>query len=171
MSEAYEYDYDRYEQILLKLLKVMWRDADDLEIGRDISDIPAVKIIFDGHGYNEETGEQDNTNVESYAIFVHRDSGTDDFQFPEHELTPWALIHRPAEEVCIYAWYDVEHDEWSINGLGETSEHAMTDQEVMTVLEALDRAWFHLDDDPDVADTAQATVQNDPRAWPFPRSK
>jgi len=25
-------------------------------------------------------------------------------------LTPWALIHRPKEEVCIWAWYDVNAD-------------------------------------------------------------
>jgi hypothetical protein len=31
-------------------------------------------------------------------------------EFPPHELTPWALIHRPKEEVCIYCWYDVNAD-------------------------------------------------------------
>jgi hypothetical protein len=27
------------------------------------------------------------------------------------------IQHRPKQEVCIYAWYDVEADEWSINQL------------------------------------------------------
>ena len=147
MSE--EIDYDRYNEIIQKLLDVMWRDSDDLEIGRDISDIPEVKIIFDGYGDLEienedgyEYKEGGNTNMESYAIFIHKDSGEPYFEFPEHELTPWALIHRPKEEVCIYAWYDVENDDWSINSLDETSDHKMTDKQVMKILETLDKRYF-----------------------------
>ena len=45
-----EYDYDRYEEIMRKLLNDMLRDPDWLEIGENISDIPEVKIIFDGYG-------------------------------------------------------------------------------------------------------------------------
>lgn len=71
-----------------------------------------VKIIFDGYGYNEETDEQTDTNTLSFAVFVHKDSLTKDF--PPHEITPWALIHRPKEEVCIWAWYDVNSDEITI---------------------------------------------------------
>ena len=68
-----------------------------------------VKIIFDGYGYNEETNEQDDTNVISLAVFVHKDSLNGE-EFPEHEQTPWALIHRPKEEVCIWVWYTVDED-------------------------------------------------------------
>lgn len=151
---AKEIDYERYHEILQKFLEVMWRDKDDLEIGLDISDIPEVKIIFDGHGdleTEDENGEYEyiergNTNMESYAIFIHKDSGKKDFIFPEHETTPWGLIHRPQEEVCIYAWYDVENDDWSINSLGETSEHKMTDNKVMKILETLDERYFQYDD-------------------------
>ena len=150
MSDEYEVDYERYNQILQNLLDSMWRDPDDLEIGRDISDIPAVKIIFDGHGDLEEEingeyiyTERGNKNMESYAIFIHKDSGKKDFVFPEHDLTPWALIHRPKEEVCIYAWYDVENDDWSINSLYETSDHEMTDEKVMEILEKIDARHFN----------------------------
>ena len=55
-----DYDYTRYQDILLEMLKAMHRDTDDLEIGRDISDMPEVKIIFDGHGdleTEDENGE------------------------------------------------------------------------------------------------------------------
>lgn len=150
----YEIDYERYHEILRKFLDAMWRDPDALEIGEDISDIPEVKIIFDGYGDLEEVDEhgeytyteRGNKNMESYAIFIHKNSGQEDFQFPEHEQTPWALIHRPKEEVCIYAWYDVEMDEWMINDLCETSEHEMTDKEVMDILEILDKRWFGHDD-------------------------
>lgn len=69
---------------------------------------PGVKIIFDGYGYNEETDDQDNENVLSFAVFVHKDSV--DKPFPEHQQTPWALIHRPKEEVCIWVWYTIDED-------------------------------------------------------------
>ena len=89
-------------------------EGDDLEPGNDSGDAPfGVKIIFDGYGYDEETNdEQGNKNMMSFAVFVHKDSLTE--EFPPHELTPWALIHRPKEEVCIWVWYDVEHDEFDI---------------------------------------------------------
>jgi hypothetical protein len=45
----------------------------------------------------------------SFAVFVHKDSLTEDF--PPHDITPWALIHRPKEEVCIWVWYDENTDE------------------------------------------------------------
>ena len=118
-----DYDYTRYNKILLEMLKAMHRDPeiDDLEIGRDISDLPEVKIIFDGYGdlETEEDGEykyveRGNTNMESYAIFIHKDALKEDFIFPEHEFTPWALIHRPKEEVCIWAWYENDSDEVTI---------------------------------------------------------
>jgi hypothetical protein len=89
-------------------------EGDDLEPGNDSGDAPfGVKIIFDGYGYDEETNdEQGNKNMMSFAVFVHKDSLTE--EFPPHELTPWALIHRPKEEVCIWVWYDVEEDSFDI---------------------------------------------------------
>ena len=145
-----ELDYDLYYRVIQLLIDTMWRDQEDLEIGRDISDIPAVKIIFDGYGdleSEDENGEYvyeegGNKNMESYALFIHKDSAQPDFVFPEHELSPWCLIHRPAEEVCIHIWYDVEHDEWSINSLDETMEHEMTDEEVIEILRSLETQWF-----------------------------
>lgn len=145
------YDYNRYEEIILKMLEVMWRDPLDLNIGEDISDLPEVKIIFDGYGdleTEDENGEYvytegGNTNMESYAIFLHKGVLTEEeFVFPEHELSPWCLIHRPKEEICIYAWYDVENDEWSINGLEETSDCELTEEQVMAILEFIDNRYF-----------------------------
>jgi hypothetical protein len=145
-----ELDYDLYYLVIQLLIDIMWRDQEDLEIGRDISDIPAVKIIFDGYGDLEDEDENGeyryteggNKNMESYALFIHKDSAQPDFVFPEHELSPWCLIHRPAEEVCIHIWYDVENDEWSINSLDETMEHEMTDAEVIEILKSLEEQWF-----------------------------
>ena len=148
-----ELDYDLYYRVVQLLIDTMWRDQEDLEIGRDISDIPAVKIIFDGYGDLEDEDENGeyryteggNKNMESYALFIHKDSAQPDFVFPEHELSPWCLIHRPEEEVCIHIWYDVENDEWSINSLDETMEHSMTDEEVIEILKSLEEQWFKQD--------------------------
>lgn len=138
------YDYVKFDEMLRRHLDEMWRDEERLEIGENICDIPEIKIIFDGYGDldGETYVEQGNKNMESYAIFIHKDSAKEGFEFPEHDMTPWGLIHRPAEEVCIYAWYDVENDDWEINGLYETSEHEMTDGEVMNILETLDKRYF-----------------------------
>ena len=81
--------------------------------GNDSGDTPnGIKIIFDGYGYNEETDEENDLNTLSFAVFVHKTSLTEDF--PEHVQTPWALIHRPKEEVCLWCWYDVNADEVSV---------------------------------------------------------
>jgi hypothetical protein len=81
--------------------------------GNDSGQAPnGVKIIFDGYGYNEETDNEDDLNTLSFAVFVHKDSLTEDF--PPHQETPWALIHRPKEEVCIWCWYDKNNDEVTI---------------------------------------------------------
>lgn len=144
---SYEYDYNDYERILELMLKDMLRHPDYLEIGENISDIPEVKIIFDGYGDldGEEYIEQGDKNLESYAIFIHKNSGDEGFEFLEHDMTPWCLIHRPNDEVCIYAWYDVEEDEWTINELESTSDHMMTDEEVMNVLYTLEKRYYSED--------------------------
>jgi hypothetical protein len=143
-------DYAKYDEMLQRHLDEMWRDPDSLEIGENISNISEIKIIFDGYGDLEDEDENGeyryteggNKNMESYAIFIHKDSAQEGFEFPEHEMTPWALIHRPKEEVCIYAWYDVENDYWEINGLFDTSDHEMSDEEVMNILTTLDERYF-----------------------------
>ena len=102
-------DYELYYSVMQKFLNVMWRDPDEPTIGENISDIPEIKIIFDGYGDLEETDkngdyvytERGNKNMESYAIFIHKNSDKEEFEFPEHEFTPWGLMHRPNEEVCI----------------------------------------------------------------------
>ena len=90
-----DYDYQRYDQILKLLLEHAWIDHDEeQEIGEDVSDQPEVKIIFDGYGDLEDEDENGeyryteggNKNMESFAIFIHKDSLTEDFVFPEHDV-------------------------------------------------------------------------------------
>ena len=96
-------------------------DGDDLEPGNRSGDEPfGVKIIFDGYGileWEDENGEyqcdeQGNKDMMSFAVFVHKNSLTE--EFVEHEFTPWCLIHRPKEEVCIYCWYDAVEDSFDV---------------------------------------------------------
>ena len=151
-----EYDYARYEKILIDMLEGSHRDPDDLEIGRDISDLPEVKITFEGYGDLDEENmdgeykyiEGGNTNMESYAIFLHKDALTEDFIFPEHDVFGFTfgsmIQHRPAEEVCIWAWYDVENNSWDISPLEDrlTEDNTMNENDVMKILEGLYDLYF-----------------------------
>ena len=88
-------------------------DQDALRPGnRSGDEPPGVKIIFEGFGYNEETGTENDEDILTFAVFVHKDSLSG--QFPEHEETAWALVHRPKEEVCIRAIYNATEDEITI---------------------------------------------------------
>ena len=57
-----EYDYSKYENILIEMLKASWRDPDELEIGVDISDLPEVKITFEGYGDLDEENIDNNVS-------------------------------------------------------------------------------------------------------------
>lgn len=143
--DGFDYDYKKFDSIIEKLLRDSQRDPDYLEIGENISDISEIKIIFDGHGdleTEDEYVERGDKNSESYAVFIHKDSAQEDFEFPEHEQTPWALVHRPSEEVCIYAWYDVEKDEYNICDFPEDSDLVMTPQGTLEILEALEQRYY-----------------------------
>ena len=155
MTIEFEYDYKRFDDIITTLVTSSWRDPDELEIGEDISDIPEVKIIFDGYGDLEDEDENGeyryteggNINMESYAIFIHKDAAQEGFVFPEHEsfsFTFGSMIqHRSTEEVCIYAWYDVENDTWDILPLEDRIEDTgLTIQQVMSILETLNKRYY-----------------------------
>ena len=92
-------------------------DEGFLRPGDESGDAPfGVKIIFDGYADLESYDENNeyvyeeggDTTQLSFAVFIHKDSLT--HPFPAHDLTPWALIHRPREEVCIYVWYNENDD-------------------------------------------------------------
>jgi hypothetical protein len=152
-----DYDYQRYDQILKLLLETAWIDHDDeQEIGEDVSDQPEVKIIFDGYGDLEDEDENGeyryteagNKNMQSFAIFIHKDTLTEDFVFPEHDVYQFTfggmIQHRPAEEVCIYAWYDVVEDSWDILPLEDrlSEDNTMNEEDLMIILEGLYLKYF-----------------------------
>lgn len=151
-----DYDYERYCEILQDLMEAAWIDRDELVIGEDISDQPEVKIMFDGYGDLEEEDENGeylwteggNTNMESYAIFIHKDALQEGFVFPPHttyQFTFGGMIqHRPKEEVCIYAWFDVESDSWEFIQLEDRidDDNSMNEEDVMRILEGLHDRYF-----------------------------
>ncbi|CAB4133461.1 hypothetical protein UFOVP257_204 [uncultured Caudovirales phage] len=165
-----EYDYEKVDKVLRYLVDNMLYDVDNLEIGENISDDTAVKIIFDGYGdleedENGEYVEGGNKNMESYAIFIHKNSADPEFEFPEHDLTPWALIHRPDEEVCVYGWHDVNNDSWDFTMIEDTSTNLS--KEVITKL--IDDLYesYGLDEEEE-ENTSGVLTPN--AAWPFPNA-
>jgi hypothetical protein len=162
------YDYERFEELLKHHLDAMYHDSDEgSDIGENISSVEEVKIIFDGYGdleTDDEYIEGGNKNMESFAVFIHKDALTEGFVFPEHEFTPWALIHRPKEEVCIWVWHDVENDEWEILDLEERLEDTeLNTEQVMTIMEELHNRYFQHWDSP-----VFETDKDGKAAWPFP---
>ena len=79
-------------------------DTNNLEVGVNISPLPAVKIAFDG--YAEDDDGIEDLDRESYAVYIHRNAAAPGFIFPEHQRTPWAIVQRPAEEVCHTVWFN-----------------------------------------------------------------
>ena len=152
-----DYDYARYEELLMHHLNAMYHDSDEgSDIGEDVSSIPEVKIIFDGYGDLEDEDENGeyryteggNKNMESFAIFIHKDALVDDFIFPPHDVFGFTfgsmIQHRPAEEVCIYAWHDVLEDTWDILPLEDRLDDSneMDETDVMKILEGLYELYF-----------------------------
>jgi hypothetical protein len=157
-----------FEELLQHHLDAMYHDSDEgSEIGENVSSIEEMKIIFDGYGdleTDDEYIEGGNKNMESFAVFIHKDALTEGFVFPEHDMTPWALIHRPSEEVCIWVWHDVENNEWEILPLEERLEDTeLNGEQVMTIMEELHERYFKIDDKP-----AFEVRSKGHSSWPFP---
>lgn len=90
------------------------QDEEELRIGDASGDTPfGVKIIFDGYAENDD--ESFDYNSMSFAVFIHKDSLTK--EFPPHDFTPWGLIHRSTEEVCIHVWHDCFEDSFNTDPL------------------------------------------------------
>jgi hypothetical protein len=54
------------------------------------------------------------------------------------------IQHRPAEEVCIYAWYDMVDDSWDFLPLEDrlSEDNSMDAEDVMRILEGLHKKYF-----------------------------
>ena len=118
-------------------------DDGRLEPGDDSGDAPSgVKIIFDGYGYNEETDEENaDENMMSFAVFIHKNSLTE--EFPPHDLTPWALIHRPKDEVCIWVWYNEDDDSVEVIPF-EEGDTELDHELIYEIINKLDRGEYNI---------------------------
>lgn len=97
-------------------------DTNNLEVGVDISPYPTVKIAFDG--YAEDDDSIEDLDRESYAVYIHRDAATAGFTFPEHQRTAWAIVQRPAEEVCHTVWFNAAEGYFEGPSLADSCEHS-----------------------------------------------
>lgn len=119
------------EEIVEEWVRHFFSTMDDEapRIGDDSGESPfGVKIIFDGYGYDEETDQENaDENSWSFAVFVHKDSLTQ--EFPEHDYAWGFIVHRPKEEVCIYAWYDLNEDRVDVIPFDDSSTSTDMDKE------------------------------------------
>ena len=153
-----EYDYNLFSNYVIDLLKKNYPKTNDREIGKNISSLPNVKIIFDGYGNKVEVAEnqyeyieQGNKNVEAWVMFIHRDALTENFVFPEHEkvawpehppeLPDWQIVLRPNEEVILWTWYNITEDSWNVLTLEERiePENIMNEEDVMEIIRGLNK--------------------------------
>jgi hypothetical protein len=171
------YNYEKIDKVLQHLVDNRWYDVDNLEVGENISDYSEVKIIFDGYGDLEEDENGDyveggNKNMESYAVFIHKNSAEPDFEFPEHEMTPWALIHRPDDEICFWAWHDVENDSWDFSMIDDTSSNLSEEVLIKLFDELYEKYNLDAEDeDEDDGDGGGGNTLVPSAAWPFPTER
>ena len=97
-------------------------DTNNLEVGVDISPYPTVKIAFDG--YAEDDDGIEDLDRESYAVYIHRNAAAPGFMFPEHQRTAWAIVQRPAEEVCHTVWFNAADGLLEGPSLADSCEHS-----------------------------------------------
>jgi len=97
-------------------------DTNNLEVGVNISTLPAVKIAFDG--YAEDDDGIEDLDRESYAVYIHRNAAAPGFIFPEHQRTAWAIVQRPAEEVCHTVWFNAADGFFEGPSLADSCEHS-----------------------------------------------
>ena len=135
-----------YEEVIEDWIREYIYTMDDgiLRPGDQSGDEPlGVKIIFDGYGdldTEDEYIEGGNHSLMSFAVFVHKNSLNGE-EFPEHEQTPWALVHRPKEEVCIWVWYDAETDEVEVVPFEDGSTE-MDHEEIYRIIDKLDEGEY-----------------------------
>lgn len=142
-----KFDKNRFNQLMNDIVTSLWRYPDELVIGEDISDYKGVKVIFNNFGWNETSQKYDDESIEEYLIFIHKDSGIDGFEFPEHEASPFGIVHRPKQEVAVRAWFyknterseqEVEDDEnegvWEIGDI-ETAITEFSSNQTMEIVE------------------------------------
>lgn len=133
MSNDTDYDYSRYEKLVTNIVEDRCYNPNNIR-GCDISDTTGVKLIFDGYAENDDG--DDDTNHQCYVLFIHKDSGPLNFEFPEHDIEYGMIVHRPDKEIDIYIWHDVKNNEYDVVQMDEDNK-VMTPKKVMEILETI----------------------------------
>lgn len=168
-------DWTRFGELVQKHFEssdASYIHPDDLEIGENLSDYPEVKLTFEGFGDLEfEDGgnyryeEGGNKDMRSFCLFIHKNSGKEGFEFPEHDVAAFTfgrmIYHRPKEELHVYGWYDVPKDEWYVVTEGvDPGKGEMTAKQALKILEVLDKRYWLETDEP--------LSEQEQTRWPFP---
>jgi hypothetical protein len=132
---------------------VAFIQPDDLLMGENLSPFSEVKLTFEGYGdleTEEDYVEGGDTDMRSFALFIHKNSHKENFEFPEHEVAAFTfgrmLIHRPKEELHVYGWYDAKEKSWYINTEGvDRAKGEMTAKRALKILEVLDKRYWSED--------------------------
>ena len=143
MTEIFKSNDDKFEEIMIKFLSAMRRDSSNLIVGENISSQPELKIIFEG--YEKDEDDEDILDSEVYSFFVHKDSALVGFVFPEHESSPWSIIHRPEQEAWFKVSYDVPNDSWAFYWYPDNNsdnDTELTEEEIINSLEKLNQKYF-----------------------------
>ena len=167
-------DWGRFGDLIEKHLDCSdadFLDADELVIGENISSFPEVKITFEGFGdleTEDEYIEGGNQDMRSFALFIHKNSHKENFEFPEHDVAAFTfgsmIYHRPKEELHVYGWWDVQDESWYVVTEGVSpGKGEMTAKRALKILEVLDkRYWFETD---------ETEPLPEPGVWPFPTER
>lgn len=131
-------------------------EGEDRVVGENSSPCYEIKVAFDGYG-GDDGGDK---NIESYAMYVHKDSATKDFVFPDHEIGAYSVLHRPAEEVCIFYWYNVAEDTIDFSSYKENiADSKLPSEKLKRILELLYSKYLEED---------KNNITSGPsEAWPF----
>lgn len=125
-------DYEIVEQFMIDAREIV----DELEYNEDLSRAQEIKIMFNAYGDDDELGESMDKNIETYYMFVHKDSLKEGFVFPEHETFRGTIVHH-LEEVRIPVIYNVEEDYWDINFLDDFEESGLDEEQLSDILQEL----------------------------------
>lgn len=122
----------REDMLSFLILEAIYSDENRSTPGEDISPYPEVKIMFEEYGLDDD--DEEDTFQQCYSIFVHKNSGKQNFSFPPHNSSFGLTNHRDDQEVYFRAWYDNGENSLSLNDTDE----AISESEVSA--EAIDEA-------------------------------
>lgn len=130
-----EIDWEKLDNVVLQIVQ---QDADTViqnskfEVGLDISTYPSLKLAFDGFG-----DDGDDENMVCFALFVHKSSAEQNFVFPPHDQTPWAIVRRPMDEAVIFCWYDRSEDQWEVLEPETDNHEDLSTERIILLLEKI----------------------------------